>query len=221
MNSMDISVEHERRSYFTALLLIFTVLGPMVGAYLIYSTGSGIPEATVNKGDLLFPPVNVSHLPIDNSGTVQTLLPGEAQEKRKWRLVIPVSSSCDEACMGNLYTTQQVQKRLGKDANRLERILVLLEHGKTTENNLNTESDASVVDQLSLPQHYFNNLQIGSTELNEWQRYFSDTSALNSFQNDSVILVDQEGFAMMSYAKGFQGNDLLDDLKRLLRYSYE
>lgn len=220
MNSMDISVEQERRSYLTALLLIFTVVGPMVGAYLIYSTGSGIPQATVNKGDLLFPPVNVSHLPIDNSGTVQTLLPAQTEEKRKWRLVIPVSSSCDDACMANLYTTQQVQKRLGKDANRLERILVLLENGND-QTPASKSSAAETDHQLTLPQHYFNNLQIGSTELTEWQRYFSDTSALNSFQNDSVILVDQEGFAMMSYAKGFQGNDLLDDLKRLLRYSYE
>ena len=36
-----------------------------------------------------------------------------------------------------------------------------------------------------------------------------------------AILIDQEGFAMMAYDNHHSGNQLLKDIKRLLKYSYE
>lgn len=48
--------------------------------------------------------------------------------------------------------------------------------------------------------------------------------ALTAHQNideTRAILIDQDGFAMMVYDNQHSGNQLLKDIKRLLKYSYE
>ncbi len=186
----------------TFALLCLTVALPMLAAYWVYHTASAIPDSTVNKGKLIVPATTLTTLPIKQaSGQASPWLDG-----RKWRMVTIVDDHCNSNCMQNLYNSHQVHVRLAKDAERIERFLLLL---------------TDTPNAIKLPEIAKNDpgLQIITSQPQSWQSAFADTSLQDV--SDALILVDQQGFAMMSYSDANTGSDVLDDLKRLLKYSYE
>ena len=183
--------------------VIASVVLPIAAAYLVFFTGVGMPEGTINEGDLLTPPVDVAQLTFfeADSGPMQL-----ATEDPKWRYLIVPAGECDKACEELLYTSRQVHIRLAEKANRVERLLV-------TKAPLAAEQRQSLAEQhprlrfVVLPGEAMTQLQ-------------QDIDVLNRNQPE-LLLVDQEGFAMMDYDNHHSGNQLLKDIKRLLKYSYE
>ncbi len=193
----------------TGLLLIITIAAPMVMAYWIYHTGIGIPDATVNKGTLLFPATDLSRLTaIDLNGDSKAIAD---RNDKHWRMLIPIQHQCDESCADNIYTTRQVYKRLAKESHRIDRFLLQI-----SDHAINL--DAGFLRTLEIEDPA---LTIAQVDEFQWMNLFSDTNAINATKIPSIILVDQDGFAMMIYNDHHTGNDLLSDLSRLLRYSYE
>ncbi|BFM04819.1 hypothetical protein [Halioxenophilus aromaticivorans] len=186
----------------TFVLLCLTVAMPMVTAYWVYNNASAIPDGTVNKGLLIVPATQLKDLSVSDSEQ----LPSQWLNSRKWRMVTVINGQCDSRCMQNLYVSHQVHVRLAKDAERIRRFLLVVS------DNPNIKA---------LPEIALNDsgLQIITIRTQPWQNAFADTSLINAF--NSLMLVDQEGFAMMSYSDVNTGSDVLDDLKRLLKYSYE
>lgn len=193
------------KSRYMGFLVIAVIAAPMIAAYIIYTSGFGIPAGTINKGDLLPRAQSISSLLItDTSANAVDLL----SEKKKWRLLIPVSDSCNKVCMDNLYTSRQVHVRLGEKARRVERVLLMqsADQSESVEGYLLDEHPRLIratADRSALESILSSEIEAGR---DIYQRYY---------------LMDQEGFIMMSYGAEHSGGDLLKDIKRMLKYSYQ
>ncbi len=188
------------------LLVIAAVALPMLGAYFLFKTEFGIPTNTVNKGELLEPPQEIVQLPLfDESGEQIDILEGE----KKWRILIPGSADCDDRCDQILYLTRQVHTRLGNKAARVERVY------------LNVDQQLSATTKSRFKEEY-PHLKTLTMNAQDFSNLIADSSVANATDLDQrYFVMDQEGFVMMSYLPRHTGNELLTDLKRLLRYSYE
>lgn len=185
-----------------AILLVTVV--PMAGAYIAYFTGLGVPESQVNEGELLRPAKNVAELVETAEGDIPSF-----DENYDWRLLIPVTAQCNRACQQNLYVTRQVHIRLSEKADRLERYAVNLDG-----------ADGEAFLQSIRAEHPL--LKTITVERQQWQQWLADTNVPADVEAEPYyLLVDQVGFAMMYYGIQHEGNQLLKDIKRVLRYSPE
>jgi hypothetical protein len=184
-------------------IILVTVI-PIAAAYIAYYTGVGVPKDHVNEGALLVPARNANDLLAHAQGT----LPSFAQN-RKWRLLIPVNGVCDAACETNLFNTRQVHIRLAQKAERVERYAV----------NIGGAVGAEFLAKIAPDQPH---LESFSVDVQQWQQWLAGTNAPADINAQPYfLLVDQLGFAMMFYTADQDGNQLLKDLNRVLRYSPE
>lgn len=181
----------------TAILLVTLV--PMVAAYVAYFTGVGVPQSRVNEGVLLEPARNLADvLPLAEGDKPQI------ENNLLWRLIIPIPANCNQVCQRHLYITRQVHIRLADKAERVERYAV----------NLGGAEGAAFLQNIAAEQP---GLKSFSMNEKDWQQWLAGS---NLPASDHVyLLVDQVGFAMMFYGEQHDGNQLLKDLKRVLRYS--
>lgn len=188
---------------FQGISVIASVLLPIAAAYVVYYTGLGMPEGTINQGELLQPPVNVNQLPFSERGETPLQL---GAEKAKWRYLILPGGDCTTDCEKLLYTSRQVHIRLGEKADRVERLLV-------TASPLEEEQQRKL--QREHPRLRLVQLEEGALQQLQQQTAHKDIAG------PRALLVDQQGYAMMAYDNHHSGNQLLKDIKRLLKYSYE
>lgn len=192
-----------RKSRWMGALILVAIFGPMLAAYVIYHSGFGIPLGTINKGDLLPEAKSIADISVSNlNGNEISLIEG----KQKWRLLIPSTESCGTSCQKNLYTTRQVHVRLGEKARRVERVLLM--------------PKADIVQKTSLAKDH---PKLAYAVVNPIELESLLKSELSAGRNiyEHYYLMDQEGFIMMSYGTEHTGNELLTDVKRMLKYSYQ
>lgn len=185
----------ERRRNKSSYLILAAIFGPMLAAYVIFKTGIGIPTGTINKGVLLAPPVSLALL--DD-------MPDYQQSADKWRLLVPVMAPCDQACEQALYITRQVHLRLNEKAPRVARLVLADPRYLTDEFR-----------QLLADQHP--GVALLPLTAEQWQSLIAGSN----WQEGQYAMVDQSGFMMMYYQSAHSGNDLLTDLKRMLKLSRE
>jgi hypothetical protein len=195
----------QKRNQKQGLLILAIVLSPMIVSYFMFKTGWGMPTNTINKGDLLTPPQSVKMLNLaDNSDSLQRLYPAGI---KKWRILVPISANCEAACQKNLFITRQVHIRLAEKVSRVERILLALD-----------EVSAQQKQQLLVDHPNVLWLPSSRVELVNW---LANTEIPAAQVDKRYFLIDQDGFAMMSYSAEHTGQDLLEDLTKLLKYTYE
>ncbi|MFL0811261.1 MAG: hypothetical protein K6L76_12660 [Agarilytica sp.] len=182
------------------LLIVAVAFVPMLLAYTMFFTGLGVPEGTVNNGEL----IKAQSL----EGFVSDEIWQALQQKKKWRLLLPVGKTCDQSCQDSLFTTRQVHIRLGEKGIRVERYAL----------NYGGESGAKFLDDIALEHPRLQRADVTRAQWREW------SAPLEAFTVNQAkhfyFLVDQEGFAMMVYTDQ-HGNDLLKDIKRALKYSID
>ncbi len=193
------------RSRIMGMLVLAIILGPMIAAYIIYKSGVGIPIGTINKGDLLPQAQSIAGLSV-------ATLAGEPLDlisaKKQWRLLIPVPINCTKTCLKNLYTTRQMHIRLGEKARRVERILLL-------------QNAQQIKPMQKLLGQDHPRLKWALVNKDELKYLLQSEAELNRDIFQRYYLMDQQGFIMMSYSDVHTGNQLLKDIKRMLKYSYE
>ncbi|MGH1485542.1 MAG: hypothetical protein ACRBCI_04925 [Cellvibrionaceae bacterium] len=201
---VELDKDVKKRNNLYGLLILFAIFLPMVMAYIMFKTGWGVSSNTTNKGQLLTEPVAVNDLSLKNNDDRFSVL--YPSDKKQWRILVPVTSSCGEACQNNLYVTRQVHIRLAEKAYRVERVLLLLDTLSNDElENLEREHPSTLVFKSS------------QASLTEWLT----KNALPLAPDQYFYLIDQNGFAMMRYGVEHTGHDLLDDLKKLLKFTYD
>jgi len=208
-----------KRNRFFGLLILIIVTAPMLLAYVMYQTGWGISSSTTNKGELLTPALSIQDLQVideDNvfekmfsNTTDNSPLNDDMTKKstgKKWRLLVPVTEACSDVCQQNLYTTRQVHIRLAEKAYRVERIILSLD-----------ELGSELLQRLE--NEHPNTLRISSSDdlFSQWLAPANIAESAEQY----YYLVDQEGFAMMRYDVSHTGQDLLDDVKKLLKFTYD
>ena len=197
----------KRRGRLLASALMAVVALPMLIAYVFYHTGVGIPDEQVNEGFLLDPPQALAQWqPKTLSGENWAVDPKAAKH---WRFIIPVDADCSGACGDNLYLTRQVHVRLAEKASRVERIILLLDG----------EWSDEALEELAA-KHPGTRLLRADRE-RVVQSLNATNRAGDPLASGRYFLMDQEGYVMMAYSPEHTGNQLLKDIKRLLRYSYD
>jgi hypothetical protein len=105
----------------TKLLLLVSLFAlPIVASLLAYRYGR--PSPTANYGELLLPPTLVTAQPFERLGGGRFTF---TELEGKWTLVTSDSGDCAGPCMDKLATLRQVRLALGRNAGRIERVLVI------------------------------------------------------------------------------------------------
>ena len=171
------------RKRFVALLLIAFV--PMFIAYAaFFHFPNWAPTGTTNHGELISPSVD---------GV--TISSGLA-DFDTWVLIQPVDGLCGDECRKMLYLSRQVITGLGKDANRVQRVVLISTDTPDLVEHLNVEHpDVKVV--------------------------FGLTTVKPVVANDGpvLLLMDPNHNVMMLYSLEKAGKPMLRDLKHLLKIS--
>ncbi len=204
--NVDEAEKPAKLNRWSSWLLLAAIGLPMISAYVVFNTGWGIPSGSINKGDLVLPATSItSQIITNNDGEVVDVFSG----KKKWRWLIIGNNQCGDRCENNLYLSRQVHIRLGEKAIRLERLY------------LNTDSvyNSEFSESLSKDHPRLRQLHTDSTQ---WKSLLAETNAGDvELNGENLYMVDQEGFVMMTYNRSHSGAELLADVKRLLKYSYD
>lgn len=188
------------------ILIPAIIILPMVIAYIMFYTGWGVPLLKTNKGEFLSPYQVVSELALNNGDSSLIDAYREGSQKR-WRILLPVTAECNGVCAENLYLTRQVHIRLAQKAYRVERVLVLL-------------GEFSGEQRDALKKEHPTTMIVQTTE-ESFSRWLAPTGISAEETLQQYYLIDQGGFAMMQYNSTHTGQDLLDDIKKLLKFTYD
>lgn len=102
-------------------LLLLVCAAPVIASYLTYYVIR--PEGRRNNGDLIDPQ---QPLPAVQVTTLQGSHMSLPSLRGQWLLIAVADKACDPKCQNNIYFQRQLQKILGKDSDRLDKVLVLL-----------------------------------------------------------------------------------------------
>ena len=195
MNDVNKTEKTAMSKRMTLAFMAVLFFGPVIAAYVwFFYFHDAAPEASVNKGELVEPAVALTELELEPRGKDADTMPFSED----WTILVIAPGACDEACTQALVTTRQVWRRLNRDMDRVQRVLVaspevdidLSEHPVLRVYDYSAEFGA-VIDE-AMPQHT---------------------------PESRVMLVDPFGNLMMSYPLDLEPEMLYDDLRRLLRYS--
>ena len=106
------------------LVVIFAVfLGPLLAAFVWYYGLGGVfaLRGSTNNAPLISPVIALK--PFSNAEINGAPFTAESL-KHRWSVIHTVAERCDRHCEKSLYNTRQTRLALGKDANRLRRILL-------------------------------------------------------------------------------------------------
>lgn len=193
-----------KKTPWQLIAILVVTLVPLVAAYVVYYTGIGMPDDVVNEGELISAAPNIDSLLPHAAGDLPRF-----NNNRKWRILLPVTDSCGEHCQQNLYVTRQVHTRLAEKGERVERYAV----------NLAGSVGEEFLDSIRTEHPRLKTFDAPPVQWNTWLAETNvpgDPDAQHYY-----LLIDQLGFAMMFYTSDHHGNQLLADIKRILRYSPE
>lgn len=160
---------------------------------------------TTNHGTLLQPALPVDGLALrDDKGAPWQW----TEQKPKWRLLIPAGRECDDDCRELLYISRQVHLLMGKHTTRFERAYV----------NLEDSLDAATAQYLEQEHQHVKLLAAEPAVFSAW---LEGSNLLVGEGTMPAILVAPGGKAMMFYSADIDGNDMLEDINHLFRYSSE
>ena len=176
------------------LILLWGVpLGLMFGAWLLYVLN--FAPGTHNHGELIQPPVAVGEA-----------LPATPADARQWSLLLPApADGCGDDCRESLRLSRQVHIALGRDAWRLRRV------------HWNSSGEAVT----SRRRRHLGEEHPGMLTLDDGTAVLNQriAAAVGPDWSGKIYLVDPDGFLMMRYESEQAGEDILEDLRFLLKIS--
>lgn len=197
--------EAQIRASRRKLMLLFLMPVVAIGlSTLVYFTGVGIPDGTTNRGTLLQPPVNVDAIELIDASGNRWAYPAEAE----WTIINLTPADCNDACRETVWVTRQVRTGFGRDAERVQRVLLVP----------GTPLDPDFATYLEQEHPGLTVLQVAQPAVTAW---LGIASGVDPFAAGHVYLADPDGFVMMHYEPGQPGADILKDMRFLLKYSRE
>lgn len=194
---MSESPEYRTSARVKLLLILAIAVGPIVLAYVFYFYFRDMaPAGTMNEGHLIQPPLQVEDIAAE---------PGKEIPLGEWAMLILTGPDCDENCEQLLYLSRQVHRGLGKDADRVNRFLLV--GGRQL---------SPAFDELIEAEHP--TLQVRYHAAAPLERVFKDTVE-SPLEGNYLFLMDPNGNIMMYYTRDLAGKPMLSDLKHLLKIS--
>ena len=191
------------------LFVIFAVfLGPLLAAFLWYYGfgGGGVlaPRGSTNHAPLISPVIALQAF--SNPGPDPDFDDGapftNESLKRRWSVIHPLTGRCGGECEKSLYNTRQTRLALGKDANRVQRILL--------------SPNRTLLTRLA--DHHPDAIRLLESADGLENQLAPILKQRNIGTNDA-LLVDPLGNLMMIIPANLDPGLLLKDLKHLLKVS--
>ncbi|WP_461482231.1 SCO family protein [Porticoccus sp.] len=194
-------------------LMVGILSGVIIAGFLLFPHSEESRErllkklGTTNHGEFVLPAVSIKTLQLNDAEGQAWLFD---DQKVKWRMLIPGHAHCNQACQDLLYLTRQVHISLGKYSRRFERLYL----------NLDSHLDSDTSEYMK--QHPFLHTLYADEE--PLKALLAGTNAPLLGNADSgnplrAYLVDQDGLIMMSYTLANSGNEIIEDIEHLMKYS--
>ncbi|MCY3769424.1 MAG: hypothetical protein OXG56_08690 [Gammaproteobacteria bacterium] len=193
-----------RKQMYSRLKLIAVFLlfaGPLLFAFIwYYGLGAALaPKEQANHSPLIKPvvPLESFQNPVFPGGVI-----GNESLGRKWTIVHLIGSGCAELCQQSLYNTRQTRIAVGRDARRIQRVLLFADPG------IAGKFEAGQPD-ASFAGYAENGLELQMENL---------IRRLGAGKDDAV-LIDPLGNMMMVIPADLDPRLLIKDMKKLLKLS--
>ncbi len=171
---------------------------------------------TANHGELLRPPSSMygeSFRDEDGSLVLWDELPA------RWTLLLVEQGPvCDQECQDRLYTTRQIHISMGKNFNRVQRVLI----SDTAPKNIRMV----VKERVSSDPNAYPNLgdvlgreHVGLTPLTSISGKIDSSLVKTSISSGHWYVVDPAGWVMMRISNQVYFKDVISDLRFLLKNS--
>jgi hypothetical protein len=188
----------KRKSALLVLLTLIFAL-PLLAAWLSYSRGMLLTGRHVNHGVLLTHPVSLSSLNLANEtgGPVREL-------RGKWWLFYITDDPASSIAQHHLYYIRQIRQATGKDRERIERGVVVVQ--------------SNLGKKRWLDEHYPGSYLFTVRE-NALAQLRAQLPKKLALKEGSLYLVDPLGNIIMYYAPDAAPKGILKDLVRVLKVS--
>ncbi len=216
------SASQQRRARRVLLLIAGIPIAMMLAATMLWwMVEAGYVDAesrlgAANHGDLVTPPRSVSEMTFRHEGVAALLW---SDLPAKWRLmVVQRGATCDDVCAQQLYQTRQIHLALGKEFNRVGRVLL----GAVSPEAVHLVSGDHAQSAREAP------LLLSEWLAREHQGLIPLTlpaSTLDALLPESIsvptqwYIVDPAGWIMMSVSDALSYKDVISDLRFLLKHS--
>ena len=186
------------------LLVLLVCASPVIASYFTYFVSR--PEGRTNYGELVLPtrelPATLPLATLDGAAVAPASLRGQ------WLLVVVMPPMCDEACEKRLFMQRQLREMLGRDADRLDKV-VLVADDAAARPALKPELRAALEAAPAATV-----LRVPREALAQW---LSPTAG--QALDDHLYIVDPMGQWMMRMPPAAEPQRVMRDLRKLMRAS--
>lgn len=198
------NTRNRNRLILVSIFILFLV--PLVAAVLMQPEQLGEdPVETVNRGDLVQPPVPMNPTGLRPLGAGAEAGDESLPIERRWLLVHPVIDGCDAACEAVVTDLRQVHLATGRHQDKVAVVLVAPEGLPPA--------------RLAALQGIYDRLVIASDPTGGTRAALLAANGGTPPGPGSTFIADPEGNLMLHYAPGYARDDLNKDLKKLLKWS--
>ncbi len=200
------------------LLIAFVPITMATFAFRAATENGGFGGGTVNKGNFILPPADITDLGMaDATGApmfssfeefVATLESEEEYDAQPWLMVYVNAGACDAACEERVFYLRQLHIVLGKNVERVRRYYL--------------HADSAPIAQQTA-DHFreeYPSMGIAYSSAQQLQQSLAAKGVdIDLSTDDYVFFVDPVGNVMMYYDGSHTTEDIKTDLDRLLRHS--
>ena len=163
--------------------------------YLVFFSDYKDNIRTVNNGELISPIINLGKIDMKSFSDNKAY-----SHDRAWILAFLIQDECNELCQEKLYQIRQIRLAIGKDKDKLERLVIA---------NAN-------LDWGTYKKEYPGQKYIDSSMIN-FDGIVSAFKSNPELKADSIYLIDPYGNLMMQYKNGTEPTGIIKDIERLIR----
>lgn len=175
-----------------ALVFIIPIL---VSWYLVFFSDFKKGDGGTQKGELISPVIPLGEPEVFNlkSKTIESIT-------GKWTLLFFVENECNQLCEDKLYQIRQIRLALGKDRDKVDRLLVSKNKQQWSQYT-NSFNGQKYIDPTS-------------RDYNRLIKKFNDYADLDL---KATYLIDPYGFLMMKYPQDDNPMGTIKDIERLIK----
>lgn len=186
------------RGRLTLIFIISLFTFPVIAAwYLVFFTDFKISNKGSEHGILINPIVK-----LNNTLLIEKYSLEEKSLEGKWNLVFLVQNKCNQNCEFNLYKLRQIRLALGKDMDKVQRIVFI-----KTDKDLSEQQEKNFTGQLTIPDQATKDIFIKTFE------------TYKNLDYNSIYLIDPYLNLIMQYPQNTNPSGIIKDLERLIRIS--